>query len=218
VWADSPLAPGLPHAERSRFGRAAAAAAELPTAPTGTPFIAPPPSEFHRFTLIPRCQKRVFADEYLGRFRDAPTARLLLIDPHILRSQRDAKALESFLRQFKPANGCAVRVKAASPRQDRDRSRTDYSPREQDLKVEELNKLAAARGYSLSVNRPNAVLQEHDRIILWHVKQSGGDALYRVLLGQGLIGFEGWCDRRSEGVYYRIPLAEFDKEWNGWAS
>ncbi len=75
-WKEGALAPGLPCAERSRFGLAAAAVAELPATPAVVRFTAATLVEFHHFTLIPRCQKRPFADEFLGRFREAPTTRL----------------------------------------------------------------------------------------------------------------------------------------------
>lgn len=104
-------------------------------------------------------------------------------------------------------------MKAASPRSDRDRSRHDYVRGEQDRKVEELRRVATTRNFEIEVLRPDAVLEEHDRVILWEVTEPSGRSCYRVLLGQGLVGFEGWCDRRSEGVFYRISTDEFDTEW-----
>ncbi len=214
-WVNGLLAPGLTKAERSRYGQMAEAIVECPFPRPGTPFTAPAPVEFHRFTFIPRQQKQIFSDEYLGRLRNAPTSRLLLIDPHILRSRRNARALDAFLTQFAPGAGCSVRLKVASPRSS-NRSHYDFSPQEQNQKIAELNRFANSRGINLTVHRPNDVLEEHDRVILWHVSESGSDSFYRVLLGQGLVAFEASCDRRSEGVYFRIAPEEFENQWLRW--
>ncbi|MBX7106743.1 MAG: hypothetical protein K1X57_21895, partial [Gemmataceae bacterium] len=196
-----------------RSGRAQEAIADLAGDVNPEPLNLEVPVDFHRFTLVPRTPKRIFADEFLGRFRDVETVRLVLIDAHILRSDRDARALEAFLSGIRPARECEVRIKVARPRQDRERGRYDFSEPQQNQRVEQIRAETHARGIDLIVHRPNSVLEEHDRIILWHTRTPTHDSWHRVLLGQGLVGFEGWCDRRSEGVYFQIPAPEFEAIW-----
>jgi hypothetical protein len=57
-------------------------------------------------------------------------------------------------------------------------------------------------------------LVEHDRTILIQLFQGGTDRFYRLLLGQGLFGFEANCRRRSEGVWFEISGNEFNAAWD----
>jgi hypothetical protein len=55
---------------------------------------------------------------------------------------------------------------------------------------------------------------EHDRVILLHLAYPDCPRYYRVLLGQGLFGFEAVCRRQSEGVWFRVSGEEFQHEWD----
>jgi hypothetical protein len=81
--------------------------------------------------------------------------------------------------------------------------------------VAQLTKSQAGR-LTLEVSRPASTIEDHDRILLWHVRIGTDDRFYRVLLGQGLVGFERFCNRRSEGVVLRIDGPTFDTEWIAW--
>jgi hypothetical protein len=140
---------------------------------------------------------------------------LLVIDPHILRSDRDARSLDGLLRRLRVTDGCQVRVKASSPRLPRFRGPYDYGDREQDERVARLRRDHGAR-MALEVERPARAMEEHDRTLLWHVRDQHGDQFYRVLLGQGLVAFESFCNKRSEGVVMGIDQADFERDWASW--
>jgi len=212
-WTDGALASGLRAAERSRFGTGAAARADLPTPPPGRPFTAPPPAEFHRFSLLPRTQKNFFADEYLGRFRNSTTVRLAITDPYAVHSPANALALTRFLVMLRPAAGCQVRLLTRAVRDSRRQGNDDFTAVEQAGRVRSIKTLAHNSGVALSESLAQT-LEDHDRVYLWHIRDEGRDAYYRLLLGQGLVGFEASCRNRSEGVYYRITEQEFKTSWS----
>lgn len=211
-WEGGELKPSLKSAERSRFGAGAEAMATLPPPPLGEPFTAPPPIEFHRFTLLPRTPKHIFAPEYLGRFRTSVTVRLGITDPYVLHSKTHADALAKLLFQLTPESGSVVRLLSRGVRDDLQRKRGDYSTIEQVERLKAL-KVQTGNGGIRLVGTLVGTLEEHDRTLLWHVRDGGRDNYYRVLLGHGLFAFETACDRRSEGVYYRMPEAEFERAW-----
>jgi ATP-dependent helicase YprA (DUF1998 family) len=210
-WA-RPLGPGLAEVRRSRLGLESQALAQLPGLPQAKELSLIPPVEFRHFTLLPNTDKDFGADQYLGELLRAQLVRLLLIDPHILRSRRDADVLERFLKRLRPVSGCVVRVRAALPRPPRWLGKYDYTDADQGARVKYL--LAAlGKRLGLDFDLPGSTLEEHDRILLWHVRLGGDDRFYRVLLGQGLVAFARFCDRRSEGVVIRIDQPSFEQEW-----
>ena len=45
---------------------------------------------------------------------------------------------------------------------------------------------------------------DHDRLVYPHLKSDASDRFYKVILGQGLVGFRSACRRRSHGVWFEI--------------
>ncbi len=213
-WA-YPLGAGLAEVRRSRLGRESAALAELPALPPGRPLRLAEPVEFQHFVLLPHVQQHPDEDRFLGPLLRLPLVRLLIIDAHILRSQRDADTLDRFLRRLRLVPGCEVRIKAARPRPLHLLSRWDYTDTQQTARINRLRQELTPR-LNLDFELPASALEEHDRILLWHVQHAPEDRFYRVLLGQGLIGFERFCNRRSEGVLIRIGRDGFEQEWASW--
>jgi hypothetical protein len=53
---------------------------------------------------------------------------------------------------------------------------------------------------------------DHDRIILFDIHQE--QRFVKLILGQGLFGFDAACRRRSYGVWFDIDRAEFERVWS----
>jgi hypothetical protein len=53
----------------------------------------------------------------------------------------------------------------------------------------------------------------HDRVIYLHLNVQDASRFYKVILGQGLFGFDAACRRRSHGVWFEVEESEWNTNW-----
>ncbi len=208
VWRwpwSNPLSPLIDNVQRSRLGRVDIALQSLGATSERGPLRLPELKEFHHFLLHPRIRQDPWDERYLGPVLSRPIHRLMLIDPHFLSGAEKRDMLDRFLRRIVPSDRVEVRVKTGRA------ARFDefHDPRTQDQECRSLE--SRHRRLNLSVLIPDGMLEEHDRTILI---QTGDSRSYRILLGQGLFGFEERCRKSSEAVWFEIGTQEFEVGWN----
>jgi hypothetical protein len=201
-----PLSPKIDGVRRARLGRESAALAELGPQPGSEPAKLDALKEFHHFVLQPGIQQDPWDISYLGKLLQHPIRQLLLIDPHILCNREKRDILSHFLARIRQAPGLEVRVKTG-----RSKSGDEFS----DWKVQDRERKSLEDRYSainLRIHIPErAPLDEHDRPLL---VRTADDRCYRILLGNGLFGFEAASRKKSEGVWFAISDRDFREEWD----
>jgi hypothetical protein len=207
-WA-YPLSPSLVEVQRNRLGREEEVLTELGGPPRTVPVSLPKLRNFHRFTIQAGRGADPAHDDYLGKLLVEPIDRLLMIDPFTTHNDPHVHALDRFLKLLKPSAGAMVRVKTRKIRDDikgRDRG-TDFTTVQQ---ARECRRLVQAHP-RLSLEVRPTWIDDHDRTILL---RNGAGLCYKVILGQGVYGFEAECRSRTEGVWFEVDDAEFQKAWN----
>jgi ATP-dependent helicase YprA (DUF1998 family) len=203
-----PLGPDLRAARRSRVGREAAARADVGPAPAGGPVRFEPLRGFRHFAMHPGVPQDPLAPDHLGPVFSGPVRRLLVIDPFTLHNHREKCELECFLARLRAAPGAQTIVKAGLA----DGRGSNYSEPAQRQAARAIETQAARLG--VRVVFPRGRLVEHDRIMLAEVLDGSLPRYYRILLGQGLIGFSHTCARYSEGVWFEMEAVEFLADWD----
>jgi hypothetical protein len=198
------LSPSIDGVQRSRLGRAETARQALGATPASTPLRLPELKEFHHFLLQPRIRQDPWDERYLGKVLSQPIHRLMLIDPHFLSGREKRDMLDRFLGRVVVSDRIEVRVKTGRA------AKFDefHDPRAQDQECRSLE--TRHRRLKLRILIPDSLLEEHDRTILI---QTDDSRAYRILLGQGLFGFEEHCRKSSEAVWFEIGTEEFDTSW-----
>lgn len=207
-WLD-PLGPDIKSAQRSRIKRTKAARGELGDPGSGTPVAFEQLRQFHHFALRPGLPQDPFAAQYLGKILLMPVERLFIIDPFLLHGPQDARRLDNFLSRLRPHVDTQVCIKA-SPTDGK-----QFNFRDQNMQIGECRKLEAKHAkLNLRIRIATTYkMEEHDRIMLGRVRDDNQQKCYRILLGQGLFGFEAACRRYSEGIWFEMTEKSFETDW-----
>jgi hypothetical protein len=133
------------------------------------------------------------------------------IDPHILHSSQQIGVLEAFMRVLKITPEIEVKIKASPVRRDKRRGNfTSWS--EQEKAADDLARRFTT--HRLTVAFPSdGYFVAHDRVIYLHLRIQDANRFYKIILGQGLFGFDTACRRRSHGVWFEIEETEWDVNW-----
>ncbi len=208
-----PFGPDIQGVCRNRLGRHDDALSELGAIPAAKPAAFPAFKAFHHFVLEPcRVTRDPFDPRYLGRLLAYPMQRLIFVDPYIMSGPTERDALDRFLGKLRTTAGSQVRVQTRQLR--RTPGPHDFSnEREQEHARVALQTKHASRLHLQIHIEGHRRFSDHDRTIMLEVVQGGILRYYRVLLGQGLFGFEAKCNSRSEGVWFEIEQADFVAEW-----
>ncbi|GIW80408.1 MAG: hypothetical protein KatS3mg105_2215 [Gemmatales bacterium] len=209
-----PLGPDIDDVCRNRIGREHDAfnSIEIPDATPMDPL--DPVREFHEFTLEPGIKHNIFSPRLLGKLLQNPCRRLLVIDPHILHGPRHAAVLENFLRSVMTADHAKFCVRTGRIRGDRNRGNFS-SWDEQNAAADRLKEALRDRDIEVLIEFPaEGSFVDHDRILLFETLEDSNRRYYKVLLGQGLFGFDASCRKRSNGVWFKISPEEFENSWS----
>jgi ATP-dependent helicase YprA (DUF1998 family) len=214
VWKwpwDTPLGPDVDNACRNRLGREQEAADSIRTSLTASPATLPVLREFHEFTLEPGTRHNIFAPGLLGKLLRHEVARVLVIDPHSLHGPKQVAVLNEFLKSLRFVPDSSVKVRTGRVRANQRRG--DFTSWSEQASAFECVKQALSVG-SCEVEFPiDGYFVDHDRLLLIHLRTGSSDRYYKVLLGQGLFGFDSACRRRSHGVWFAIADHEFSDAW-----
>ena len=208
-WAN-PLSPSLSDVRRNRLGREADAIGELGGPLPTTAATLAPLRDFNSFSILPGRGADPADPKYLGKLLAHPIEALMMIDPYVAHDPSHLGALDRFLRLVRPAAHSTVRLKTrkASSVSLRNRSRgADFTEDQQKAECRHLERLHA----HLNLKIHPMWIEEHDRTIL--LRHAAGTC-YKVILGQGVFGFEVECRSRTEGVWFEIDNPEFKRAWS----
>ena len=205
---DVALSPLMSDVQRNRLGREAKALGELGQAPTSTATQFRPLRDFHSFSIRAGQGANPAHEDFLGKLLKHPIVAMMMIDPYALHSLPNSRALDRFLKLIHPAPGSTVRVKTGLARHERRHNDfTEFEQKEERIRLE--------KAYSHLVLSIDTIrkewLAEHDRTILLRTEAG---ASYKIILGQGVFGFSAECRNRTEGVWFEIPVADFEKARN----
>jgi hypothetical protein len=205
------LGPDVDDVQRSRLGLEQEAMSVVEAEPPAKPLVLPKLREFNEFTLEPGRRHNLFSSRLLGNLLKHFVAGAVVIDPHILHSSQQIGMLEGFLRVLKIAPEIEVKVKASRVRGDERRGNfTSWS--EQKKAADDLARRFTT--HRLTVAFPSdGYFVDHDRVIYLHLKIQDASRFYKIILGQGLFGFDAACRRRSHGVWFEIEETEWNLNW-----
>lgn len=202
-----PLGPEVDGVCRNRLGREHEAGETVDTAPSAKSLTLPVLREFNEFTLEPGKHHNFFSPLLLGNLLKHFIGGAVIIDPHIVHGPQQIAVLEEFLTVLKVTDDAEVIVKAGRVRGDERRGNFASWP-EQDAAAKAISTKFAS--HRLTVTFPNnGYFVDHDRVIYLKTKKPDGNQYYKIILGQGLFGFHPACRRRSHGVWFEIPDAEW---------
>ena len=191
----------------------AEARAVLDALPSGVAVEFPPTRRFRHFSLAPGKTQDPFDDRYLGEMLRHPIKRLLVVDPYIAISLKKVLILDRFLARLTPTTqGMTLRVRASVA--EGTHGNFHNKPEQEEKSTKVWGRHAPAIQLELQLSRDGR-LKEHDRILLIHVTDGVRDHYCRVLLGQGLEGFERTCERYSEGVWFDESAEDLEQRLEG---
>lgn len=215
VWQwpwEVPLGPEIDHARRNRLGRERQAFETIEIPSDSSRVSLPQLREFHEFTLEPGIKHNIFSPRFLGNLLRHECRRLLVSDPHIFHGPRQIAILEEFLRCVRPAPTAEYKVRAGRVRGDQ--FRNDFASwSDQNAAADRLKRALSA--LKLTFDFPSdGYFVDHDRVLLFELQDQGRTSYFKVLLGQGLFGFDVSCRRRSHGVWFEVSSSDFDSHWS----
>lgn len=215
VWQwpwEVPLGPEIDDARRSRLGRERQAFETIQIPTDSSPISLPELREFHEFTLEAGIKHNIFSPRLLGNLLRHECSRLLVIDPHILHGEKQKTILETFLRSVRPAATAKYKVRAGRIRGEQ-RHNDFGSWSDQDAATKKLKHDLGS--LDVSIEFPSdGYFVDHDRLLLFEIQNNGVAQYYKVLLGQGLFGFDAACRRRSNGVWFEMSKSDFEAQWS----
>lgn len=202
-----PLGPEVDVVCRNRLSREQEAHLTLEPGPNTKPLTLPVLREFSEFTLEPGKRHNLFSPQLLGNLLRHDIDGAVIIDPHIIHGPQQTAVLEGFLQSLKVTESAKVIVKAGRVRPDERRGNfTSWSEQNTAAKAIE----ARFTSHRLKVVFPDdGYFVDHDRVIFLNVKKPDGLHCYKIILGHGLFGFHSACRRRSHGVWFQVPDAEW---------
>ena len=208
-WPWMELGPGLDKVQQNRLGRQVDAAESVEAFPTSTAIRNQCLREFHEFTLEPGKQHNLFAPKYLGELLRHEVLGAVIVDPHITHSRTQLAVLDRFISSLRVSKQAKIKVRAGRVRRDELRGNfTSWQEQDQaclDLKGKHI-------GLDLTIEFPSVgYFVDHDRLVFLHVNDGTRERFYKLILGQGLFGFDASCRRRSHGVWFEIAEPEWMK-------
>jgi ATP-dependent helicase YprA (DUF1998 family) len=215
VWQwpwEVPLGTDIDDARRSRLGREKQALDTLEIPSDIAPVSLPELREFHEFTLEPGIRHNIFSPKLLGNLLRHECTRLLVIDPHILHGPKQVAILTRFLESVRPSDQASYKVRTGRVRGEQRRG--DFAGwSDQNAAADRVRRQLGTLNLTLEFPA-DGYFVDHDRVLYFHIKESGTARFYKVILGQGLFGFDAACRRRSHGVWFEIAQAEFEAQWS----
>jgi hypothetical protein len=211
-WPWIGLGPELDKVQQNRLGRQADAEESVEAFPTSTAIRNQCLREFHEFTLEPGKQHNLFAPKYLGELLRHEVLGAVIVDPHITHSRTQLAVLDRFVSSLRVSKQAKIKVRAGRVRRDELRGNfTSWQEQDQaclDLKGKHI-------GLDLTIEFPSdGYFVDHDRLVFLHVNDGSRERFYKLILGQGLFGFDAGCRRRSHGVWFEIAEIEWMKICN----
>ena len=195
----------------SRLGREKQALDTLEIPSDIAPVSLPELREFHEFTLEPGIRHNIFSPKLLGNLLRHKCTRLLVIDPHILHGPKQVAILTRFLESVRPSDQASYKVRTGRVRGEQ--RRADFAGwSDQNAAADRVRRQLGTLNLTLEFPA-DGYFVDHDRVLYFHIKESGTARFYKVILGQGLFGFDAACRRRSHGVWFEIAQAEFEAQW-----
>jgi len=203
------LGPELDGVQQNRLGRLSDAFQTEEPFPRSAPIQYHRLREFHEFTLEPGKQHNFFAPKFLGGLLKHEIRNVIIIDPHITHSGNQIANLERFLSSLRVTDLSKIVVRAGRVR--RDEFRGNFASwQDQDHACIELKHRLGS--LNLNVEFPvDGYFVDHDRLVYFKLIDENGERFFKLLLGQGLFGFDAACRRRSHGVWFEIGSAEWNK-------
>ena len=207
-----PLSPETDAVQRNRIGRENEAINELQNVIHSRGVVLPTLREFHEFTLEPGKEHNFFSPSLLGKLLRHAVSGALIIDPHMLHSRRQVAVLENFLGQLRLTDSAKVIVRTGRVRGDL--RKDDFSsPVEQEFAAKAVKARIGNESLEFQFSTDNYFL-DHDRLIFFAVEDitTAERRYYKVILGQGLFGFDSACRTRSHGVWFQISESEWQRK------
>lgn len=208
---------------RTGFGSAALSECKLPSS---SPVQFAEPRSFHHFQIDPgiRSVAPMNSPDHLGQLFNQEAARIRIIDPYLLHSERNSLELINFLRLLRGGPKTDVRVstkkinfheakraKDLVERQGRNPRDVNYTDNSIQLAV--ADSLDGMVNFGVHVEWPDGKgYDDHDRVILWETVNGVETKFYRVLLGHGLVCFSRKNRKRSEGVFFETTKEVFEAQ------
>lgn len=215
VWQwpfDVALGPDIDHVRRNRLGQERGAYDQVAVPRDSSRVSLARLREFHEFTLEPGIKHNIFSSKLLGNLLRHECRRLLIIDPHIVHGPRQVAILEDFIRAVRPATGAEYQVRSSHVRGETRRG--DFASWSDQNAAADRIKMTFA-SLKLRIEFPaDGYFVDHDRILLFELQDGIHIRFYKVLLGQGLFGFDAACRRRSHGVCFELTGGDFEVEWS----
>jgi hypothetical protein len=208
-WPWIGLGPELDQVQQNRLGRQLDASQTIEVLPKSTSIGNRCLREFHEFTLEPGKQHNFFAPKYLGELLRHEVLGAVIIDPHITHNQNQLAILARFLNALRIVEQTQLKVYTGRVR--RDEIRGNFTSwQDQDKACLDLQ--SKFSGINLVIQFPaNGHFVDHDRLIYLHVNDGSRERFFKIILGQGLFGFDAGCRRRSHGVWFEISYEEWDE-------
>lgn len=210
-WPWLGLGPELDAVQQNRLGRQADALRTIEAFPQSLAIRNRCLREFHEFTLEPGKQHNFFAPRYLGELLRHEVVGAVIIDPHIAHSRVQLAVLTRFVNSLRKVKDTKIKVYAGRVR--RDELRGNFTSwQDQDQACDEFR--SKYIGVDLSIQFPsNGHFVEHDRLVYLHLKDGVQERFFKLILGQGLFGFDAECRRRSHGVWFEISQEEWKRNF-----
>ncbi len=210
-WPWLGLGPELDAVQQNRLGRQADALRTIEAFPHSLAIRNRCLREFHEFTLEPGKQHNFFAPRYLGELLRHEVVGAVIIDPHIAHSRVQLAVLTRFVNSLRMVKDAKIKVYAGRVR--RDELRGNFTSwQDQDQACDEFQ--SKYIGLDLSIQFPsNGHFVEHDRLVYLHLKDGDQERFFKLILGQGLFGFDAGCRRRSHGVWFEISQRGMEEDF-----
>jgi ATP-dependent helicase YprA (DUF1998 family) len=206
-WPWIGLGPELDQVQQNRLGRQLDASQTIEVFPKSTSIGNRCLREFHEFTLEPGKQHNFFAPKYLGELLRHDVLGAVIIDPHIAHNQNQLAILARFINALRIVEQTQLRVYTGRVRRDEIRGNFTSWHDQDNACLDFQSKFS---GVDLSIQFPaNGHFVDHDRLIFLHVNDGNHERFFKVILGQGLFGFDAACRRRSHGVWFEISYEEW---------